>query len=96
MKFGITKTKFQMDRKSAHYDIPEKLCESSKLDHDNQQSPYFQSTLVVEIRTLVSWLKSTLLLKIECRDSHICMKTKCLQTNETQHFWEGKERIELH
>jgi len=43
-------------------------------------------SLFLEIRTLVSWLKSTLLLKIICFDTHIYMKTECLQTNET-----GKE-----
>jgi len=75
--------------KSIILDIPEKLCES-KLDHDSQQSPYFQSTLIVEIRTLVVWLKSSLLLKIECWDSHICMKTKCLQTKWNATFLGGK------
>jgi len=39
----------------------------------------FQQTLFVEIRILVAWLKSTLLLKIECKETHICMKTECLQ-----------------
>ncbi len=36
----------------------------------------FQNSLFFEIRTLVSWLKSTLLLKSKCFDSHIYMKTQ--------------------
>ncbi len=32
------------------------------------------------MRTCVTWLKSTLLLKIKCLDTHIYMKTQCLQT----------------
>jgi hypothetical protein len=40
----------------------------------------FQCTLLVEIRTLVTWLKSILLLKIECHETHTYMKTECLQT----------------
>jgi len=40
----------------------------------------FQRTLIVEIRTLVVWLKSTLLLKIECQEKHIYKETECLQT----------------
>jgi len=38
------------------------------------------------------WLKSTLLLKIECQDTHIDMKTECLQTKwDTALFgWERK------
>ena len=39
----------------------------------------FQHSVFHEIRTLVPWLKSTLLLKIECFDTHIYMKTYCLQ-----------------
>ncbi len=31
------------------------------------------------MRTLVAWLKSTLSLKIECWETHIYMKTECLQ-----------------
>ncbi len=34
--------------------------------------------------TLVAWLKSTLLLKIKCFDTHIYLKTQCLQTNLTR------------
>ncbi len=41
-----------------------------------QRLPLFQHTLIVEIRTLFTGLKSTLLLKIECRDTHTYMKTK--------------------
>ncbi len=40
----------------------------------------FQCTVLIEIRTHVTWLKSTLLLKIECQETHIYMKTECLQT----------------
>ena len=41
----------------------------------------FHAKLVfLEIRTLVTWLKSTLLPKIECFDTHIYMKHNCLQT----------------
>ncbi len=38
------------------------------------------------MRTLVVWLKSTLLLKIKCFYTHIYMKTDCLQTNKTHHY----------
>ena len=44
-----------------------------------------QCSLFLEIGTLVSWLKSTLLLKIECFDTHIYTKPYCLQTNEMQY-----------
>jgi len=55
------------------------------------QNGLFQCTLFVEIRTLVSWFKSILkLLKIKCFDTHISMKTFCLQKNKTQHYL-GKE-----
>ncbi len=64
----------------------------------------FQCSLFLKITTLLLWLKSTLLLKIKCFDTIICMKTKCLQTNETQHYcieentwvggW-GRERVVL-
>ncbi len=42
----------------------------------------FQRTLLVEIRTLVAWLKSTLLLKVEFQETHFYMETECLQTNQ--------------
>ncbi len=48
----------------------------------------FQRSLFSEITTLVTWLKSTLLLKNECFDTHIFMKTQCLQTNKMQHSCE--------
>jgi len=51
----------------------------------------FQRSLLLRITTLLSWLKSTLLLKIKCFDTTIYMKTQCLQANETQHY-DGKER----
>ncbi len=44
----------------------------------------------VKLRTLVAWLKSTLLLKIKYFYTHIYMKTDCLQTNKMQHYL-GKE-----
>jgi len=40
--------------------------------------PIFQHTLLIEIRTFAAWLKSTVLLKTECRVMHIYMKTECL------------------
>jgi len=46
----------------------------------------FQHSLFLRITTLLSWLKSTLLLKIKCFDTTIYMKTQCLQTNEAQHY----------
>jgi len=53
-------------------------------------SGLFQCSLFLKTRTLVSWLKSTLLLKHKCFDTHIYMKTQCLQTNKMQHYC-GKE-----
>jgi hypothetical protein len=50
----------------------------------------FQASLFLGITTLLLWLKSTLLLKIKCFNTTIYMKTKCLQTKETQHCL-GKE-----
>jgi len=50
----------------------------------------FQCSLFLEIRTLVTWLRSNLLLKIKCFDTHIYMKTEYLQTNKTQHCLERK------
>jgi len=50
----------------------------------------FQRSLFLRITTLLSWLKSTLLLKNKCLGTTIYMKTQCLQTNETQHCL-GKE-----
>ncbi len=46
----------------------------------------FQRSLFLRITTLLSWLKSTLLLEIKCFDTTIYMKTQCLQTNETKHY----------
>jgi len=51
---------------------------------------YFQCTLLVEIRTFVVWLMSALLLKIKCFETHIYVKTDCLQTNKMQQCL-GKE-----
>jgi len=50
----------------------------------------FQPSLFLGITTLVTWHKSTLLLKNKCFDTHIYMKTQCLQTNKMQHYC-GKE-----
>ena len=59
--------------------------------------PEFQRTLLVEIRTLVSWLKSTLFLKKECPDTHIDMKTNCLETKCDAALFrgKGKDRVAL-
>jgi len=37
----------------------------------------FFFTLLAEIRTIAAWLKSTLLLKIECQETHVSMNTEC-------------------
>ncbi len=50
----------------------------------------FNVVFFLIITTLLSWLKSTLLLKNKCFGTTIYMKTQCLQTNETQHCL-GKE-----
>ncbi len=51
--------------------------------------PYnFQRSFFLKITTLVTWLKSTLLLKNKCFDTHIYMKTECSQTNKMQHSFE--------
>ena len=50
-----------------------------------RNSMQFSTKSFPQIRTLVPWLKSTLLLKIKCFDTHIYMKSYGLQTNETQH-----------
>jgi len=50
----------------------------------------FQRSLFLRTTTLLTWLKSTLLLKNKCFDTTIYMKTQCLQTNETQHYGKGK------
>jgi len=42
----------------------------------------------------VEWLKSTLLLKIECWETHIYMKTESLQTEWTQRSLGGKGKRE--
>jgi len=58
----------------------------------------FQHTHIVEIRVLVliAWPKSTLLLKIECQDTQIYVKTECLQTKwDAALFGVRKERIDL-
>ena len=62
---------------------------------------YFNMIFSLDI---LSWLKSTLLMKNKCFDKAIYMKTQCLHTNETQHYcrkenaWEprrGRERVAL-
>jgi hypothetical protein len=50
----------------------------------------FQHSLFLLITTLLSWLTSTFLLKSSCFGTTIYMKTQCLQTNEMQHYWNGK------
>ncbi len=61
--------------------------QSYKIHYVFQNTKFnFQRCLFFEIRTLVSCLKSTLLLKLKCFDTHIYMKTQCLQTNEMQHY----------
>jgi len=45
-----------------------------------------QHSLFLKITTLVTWLKSTLLLAIKCFDIHIYMKMQCFQTNGMQHY----------
>ncbi len=56
----------------------------------------FQYKLFEEIRTLVAWLKSTFLLKIKCRDTHIYIKAECLQTKwDAALFCKGKDRVVL-
>jgi len=52
----------------------------------------FHLTLFVWIRTLVAWLKSTLLLKIECRDTPIYMFS---DKRRRSIILVGKDRIEL-
>jgi hypothetical protein len=51
---------------------------------------YFNVVFFLRITTLLTWLKSTLLLKNKCFDTTIYMKTQCIQTNEMQHYWKGK------
>jgi len=57
----------------------------------NLSKHFFQRSLFLRIATLLTWLKSTLLLKIKCFDTTIYMKTQHLQTNETQ-YYSWKER----
>jgi len=57
---------------------------------ESELSNNFQHSLFLRITTLLTWLKSTLLLKNKFFDTHIYMKTQCLQTNEMQHYC-GKE-----
>jgi len=55
---------------------------------------HFQRTLIVEIRTLVTWLKSTLLLKIKYYVTHNYMKTQFLQTKwDAALFGKGKDWV---
>jgi hypothetical protein len=62
------------------YIFESKNCECNK----------FQRSLILRITTLLSWLKSTLLLKNKCFITTIYMKAQCLETNEMQHYWERK------
>ncbi len=54
------------------------------------QGTLFQCSFFLRLTTLLTWLKSTLLLKNKWFDKHIYMKTQCLQTNKMQHYC-GKE-----
>jgi len=55
-----------------------KSCESvQKLRKKRKR---FQIRLLVQVTNTFQWLKSTLFLKIECWETHIYMKTECLQT----------------
>jgi len=54
------------------------------MSHENAIK--LQCTLSTEIITLVALLGSTLLLKMECRDTHIYMKTECLQAKSRVAF----------
>jgi len=56
----------------------------------NVTFPFLQRSLFLRITSLISWLKSTLLMKNKCFGTTIYMKTQCLQTNETQHYGKGK------
>ncbi len=48
----------------------------------------------MEIRILVTWLKSSLLMMIKYFHAHIYIKTQCLQTNKTQYYlWEEKALV---
>jgi len=49
-----------------------------------------RSLFFLRITTLLTWLKSTLLLKNKRFDTTIYMKTQCLQTNKKQNYWKGK------
>ncbi len=41
---------------------------------------------------VITWIKSNLLLKIKWFDTHIYMKTQCLQTCKMQYYL-GKENV---
>ena len=79
-------------------------CVLSSLNFFYRIASRFQHNLFLIITTLLTWLKSTLLLKIKCFVTTIYMKIQCLQTNETQHYcrkenaWEvgrRRERVAL-
>jgi len=48
-------------------------------------------------KKIVAWIKSTLFLKIGCLDTHIYMKTECIQTKWDAAFLggKGKDRVAL-
>ncbi len=50
----------------------------------------FQRSVFLRMRRLVLWLKRFINWRIKCIGTAIYMKTKCLQTNETQNCY-GKE-----
>jgi hypothetical protein len=50
-----------------------------------------QHSLIVEIRTLAAQLKSNLLLKKECQETHIYIKTNVyILQSETEHYFRRK------
>jgi len=87
--FSVKKAKFSKWIKSPKTTWPIAIfdCSCNRIGHHCStpiglilSSTAFQCTLLVEIRKLVAWLMSNLLLKIECQETHIYMKTECLQT----------------
>jgi len=73
------------DLKSLRPRVTKKLTNLDKKFYESS-SWMFQCSLFLRITTLLTWLKSTLSLKIKCFDTTIYMKTQFLQANETQHY----------
>jgi len=72
---------FLLGGKSLCFNTSERFTDLGKL-----KLLIFNIVFFLRITTLLSLLKSTLLLKRKCFDTTIYMKTQCLQTNETQYF----------